>query len=265
MAADGSARECPSEAVLAAYLDGSSTDAARSLEPHLAECDACRQVIAALVRTPSRARDTAPPASPARFGRYVVTSRLGAGAMGVVYAAYDPELDRRVAVKVLNPGAIASEAGSDGEVRLAREAKALAQLRHPNVVAVHDMGVIEDRVWVAMEFVPGQTLEAWLHARTRTWRVALEILVQAGRGMRAVHAAGLLHRDFKPANVMVEEGPDGECARILDFGLVRASGDAAADPESLEECMPGMCSVDDVAVTATGALVGTPAYMAPEQ
>ena len=129
-------------------------------------------------------------------GRYVVLQELGAGGMGVVYAAYDPELDRKVAIKLLLPsrgGAL----GGQGRTRLLREAQALAKLAHPNVVAVHDVGTHEERVWMAMEFVQGQTLAHWLGQR-RSWREVLDVLEAAGRGLAAAHRAGLLHRDFKP-------------------------------------------------------------------
>ncbi len=128
------------------------------------------------------------------------------------------------------------------------------------VVSVHDVGVTDgNRVWLAMELVRGQTLDTWLRARRRPWTMVLSLMIQAGRGLRAVHAAGLLHRDFKPANMMVESSGDGERARIMDFGLVRAT----VSPERRAE---SPITVDDVAdASVTGTLIGTPAYMAPEQ
>ncbi len=131
-------------------------------------------------------------------GRYVVIGKLGAGGMGVVYAAYDPELDRKVAVKLLRAGVGASV---DARTRLLREAQALARLAHPNVVAVHDTGSVGERVWLAMEFIDGQTLAAWCAAqpqRRSRWREVLAVMMRAGRGLQAAHAAGLVHRDFKP-------------------------------------------------------------------
>ena len=135
-------------------------------------------------------------------GRYVVLSALGSGGMGVVYAAYDPQLDRKVAVKLLHAEAISASGATkskvDGQQRLQREAQAMARLRHPNVVAVHDVGVYEDRIFIAMEFVEGGTLKQWLRARPRTRQEVLSVFVQAGRGLQAAHEAGLVHRDFKP-------------------------------------------------------------------
>ena len=131
------------------------------------------------------------------ISRYMILSRLGSGAMGVVYAAYDPELDRKVALKLLHP-----RGGStlDSKVRLMREAKALARLSHPNVVAVHDVGTFAERVFLAMEFVDGRTLGAWLKSQPgpQPWRDVLAIMRKAGEGLAAAHAAGLIHRDFKP-------------------------------------------------------------------
>src|SRR5690349_1430380 len=132
-------------------------------------------------------------------GRYMVLSRIGAGGMGVVYAAYDPELDRRVALKLLhadNPGEVDLEARQ----RLQREAQALAKLGHPNVVAVHDVLEHDGRVVLAMEFVEGTTLGAWRRATPRSWREILDVFVAAAQGLIAAHDRGLVHRDFKPDN-----------------------------------------------------------------
>jgi tetratricopeptide (TPR) repeat protein/predicted Ser/Thr protein kinase len=192
-------------------------------------------------------------------GRHVVLHRLGAGAMGVVYAAYDPELDRKVALKLMLPGM----GGPTGRLRLLREAQALAKLSHPNVVTIHDVGTVAEHVWIAMEFVQGQTLGEWSKAR-RDWRAVLEIMGKAGAGLAAAHAAGLLHRDFKPDNVMV--GDDGRVC-VMDFGLARMRvGTGACTPE-LDPSRPSAEAIGALAtsVTQAGAVVGTPSYMAPEQ
>jgi eukaryotic-like serine/threonine-protein kinase len=170
-------------------------------------------------------------------GRYTILSLLGMGGMGAVYAAYDPELDRNIALKLL------AHRGDDpaGRARLLGEAQAMAQLAHPNVVAVHDAGTVGDHVWIAMEVVHGQTLTKWLDERKRGWREILAVFRAAGEGLRAAHAAGLVHHDFKPDNVMV--GTEGR-VRVMDFGLARADRTAASN---------------------VGALMGTPLYMAPEQ
>ncbi|MBZ5709232.1 tetratricopeptide repeat protein [Nannocystis pusilla] len=182
--------------------------------------------------------------------RYIVLARVGAGGMGVVHAAYDPELDRKVALKLLPTRS--DEA--DARARLLREAQAMARLQHPNVVAVFDAGAIAGHVWVAMEFVDGQVLSAWSAAARRSWRDVLEVMCAAGRGLAAVHAAALVHRDVKPDNVMV--GGDGR-VRLMDFGLARSGG---PEPASTR---PGRSDrIDD---TQAGAIFGTPAYMAPEQ
>jgi len=190
-------------------------------------------------------------------GRYVVLGKLGAGGMGVVYAAYDPELDRKVAIKLLH-SAPGGGQDTEGRTRLVREAQALAKLSHPNVVAVHDVGAMGDRVWMAMEFVTGRTLTAWLAERPRPWPEVLQVMEAAGEGLAAAHEAGLLHRDFKPDNVMLDAGGR---VRVMDFGLART------DVESGVEPMPqvGVEASESSRLTQAGSLLGTPGYMSPEQ
>jgi len=151
------------------------------------------------------------------IGRYVLLERLGRGGMGVVYAAYDPELDRRIALKVLHDTED-DAAGRRRSRRLLREAQAMAQLSHPNVITVHDVGTFEGRVFFAMELVEGRTLTAWQRQQPRAWPELVETFVAAGRGLAAAHEAGLVHRDFKPDNVLV--GEDGR-VRVTDFGIAR--------------------------------------------
>ncbi len=153
------------------------------------------------------------------LGRYVVTEKLGGGGMGVVYAAHDPELDRKIAIKLMLPVLSDSVSASEGRARLLREAQAMARLSHPNVIAVHDVGTFGEQVFIAMEYVEGSTLAEWLSAKKRPWRDVVSTFAQAGRGLAAAHAAGIVHRDFKPDNVLV--GNDGR-VRVLDFGLARS-------------------------------------------
>ncbi|MEM7156387.1 MAG: tetratricopeptide repeat protein [Myxococcota bacterium] len=195
-----------------------------------------------------------------KLGRYVVLEPLGRGAMGVVYAVYDPKLDRRIALKVLPPGSYREE----HDTRLLREAQALARLSHPNVVAVHDVGTVDDQIFVAMEYLEGQDLWRW-GKREHTWSEVLRIYVQAGRGLEAVHAAGLVHRDFKPENAFL--GADGR-VRVLDFGLALADEavlDSDVEPPSLRDLEQEPETSLSSRITRAGAVVGTPAYMAPEQ
>jgi len=188
-------------------------------------------------------------------GRYVVLSLLGTGGMGAVYAAYDPELDRKVALKLLRP-----DAASVDSVRLTREARALAKLAHPNVVSVFDVGTVGAEVFIAMEFIEGMTVTRWTQQRNRSVREILDLFLAAGRGLAAAHKAGLIHRDFKPDNMMV--GSDGR-VRVMDFGLARAVEPTAV----LADDTPASDSQvhSDPRLTREGTLLGTPAYMAPEQ
>ena len=163
----------------------------------------------------------------ASLGRYMVLGLVGRGAMGEVYAAYDPELDRKVAIKLLRGKAGDDAEAAAGRVRMMSEAQAIAKLSHPNVVVVYDVGAYQDKVFVAMEFVDGNTLWYWMHAQPRAWPEVLKIFADAGRGLAAAHDKDLVHRDFKPENVMLSA--DGQ-VRVMDFGLARSVGrrDAAA-------------------------------------
>lgn len=208
---------------------------------------------------------------PLEIGRYVVLRRLGAGGMGVVYLGYDGELDRNVAIKLLRARHASGGSKDRAAARLLREARALARIEHPNVIAIHEVGTSDGAVFIAMERVQGVTLSQWQEEGPHSWREIVELYVQAGRGLAAAHAAGLIHRDFKPSNVLVGDDGDGLGlrARVVDFGLARASGGDEVDPD------PDQASDSDgdedprasasSSLTETGALLGTPAYMAPEQ
>ncbi|HET6585768.1 MAG TPA: serine/threonine-protein kinase, partial [Nannocystaceae bacterium] len=180
--------------------------------------------------------------------QYRVDGIIGAGAMGVVYRAHHLRLDRPVALKLQRTASL-------DHARLEREARAMAKLSHPHVVAVYDVGTWASDVYIAMEFVDGWSLRAWLEATKRPWKVALDTCMQAGRGLAAAHAAGIIHRDFKPDNVLV--GMDGR-VRVADFGIARGSAmPVRAEGEDGNALGPDL--------TATGGMPGTPAYMAPEQ
>ncbi len=201
----------------------------------------------------------------AQLGRYVVVKQLGSGGMGIVYAAYDPELDRQVALKVMKPSTRAGN-DADARARLLREAQAMARLSHPNVVPVYDVGTLGDDVFVAMELVAGLTLRDWLKKEPRGCSAIIAAFVEAGHGLEAAHAAGLVHRDFKPENVLV--GQDGRI-RVLDFGLARADEGHAATAAPLDRSGADLSisqrKLLSSPLTQTGALMGTPLYMSPEQ
>jgi hypothetical protein len=244
------------------------------VEGHLAGCRECRALVAALAADSGddSSAATLPHARVSgsqsgelprktlsigdRVGRYLVLSSLGAGGMGVVFAAYDPQLDRKIALKLLRSGLAVSS--KDARTRLRREAQAIAQLSHPNVVSVYDVGTTDDGdLYIAMEFVEGDTLTIWLKKYPRTWREIIDVFLQAARGLVSAHGVGLLHRDFKPDNVLV--GGDGR-VRVTDFGLARS----VLAPDDVARARPEMTALN-IALTTTGMVLGTPRYMPPEQ
>ena len=191
-----------------------------------------------------------------RVGRYVIERVLGEGGMGAVYLAHDPELNRRVAIKLLHAS---MSSNPEHKARFLREAQAMARVSHPNVVAVHDIVNLDDQLVVAMEYVEGSTLREWMKS-PRSVRQIVELFRQAGAGLAAAHAAGLIHRDFKPGNVLI--GVDG-AVQVSDFGLAR-SADGSADAP-VPEAAPAPDGLLGEALTQAGLVMGTPGYMSPEQ
>jgi hypothetical protein len=209
----------------------------------------------------SKAPRAEAPALGDTLGRYRLERELGAGGMGVVHAAFDPDLERRVALKVLR-----TVDSDEARQRLLREARALARLTHPNVVTVHEVGSAAGRDYVAMELIEGETLDDWLKAAPRSEHDITGVFVAAGRGLAAAHAAGLVHRDFKPHNVLRRK--DGRIV-VTDFGLARGI-EAAIELEATVRLKAGQSPNDATSsslgvLTQTGSVLGTPAYMAPEQ
>jgi tRNA A-37 threonylcarbamoyl transferase component Bud32 len=209
------------------------------------------------------------PAPPARLdrgttvGRYVIIDVVGAGGMGVVYSAFDPELDRKVALKLLRPEARIDAGRVRARDRLLREAQAMAKLSHPNVLPVFDVGTYESAVFIALEFIDGETMRAWIDRTRPGWQRVLEVMSAAARGLSAAHAEGLVHRDFKPENVLLGRRGD---VRVMDFGLARAASEldsGGGDSTTTEGRTADV--VDASNLTKTGFVLGTPAYMAPEQ
>nr|HEX4316620.1 serine/threonine-protein kinase [Kofleriaceae bacterium] len=198
------------------------------------------------------------------IGRFEIRRTLGEGGMGIVYDGYDARLDRPVAIKLVR---LAGDGGTQGRARLMREAQAMAKVAHPNVVPIYEVGEHDDQVFVAMELVDGEPLSAWQRRAARSWRDTLAIHVAAGRGLAAAHAVGIVHRDYKPDNVLV--GRDGR-PRVLDFGLARgvAAPSPLPSPSPDDPSRPprtaGAANVLDLELTAAGSMMGTPGYMSPE-
>ncbi len=243
---------CPDDDALARLIDGEVADDERAaLLEHVDGCEACFAVVAGAHAAPAPRGHAAGD----RLGRYEIVGVLGAGAMGVVYEARDTELERAVALKVVRPDRAVDDAAALG-ARLRDEARALARVSSPYVVAIHDVGADGDDVFIAMERIDGPTLRAWLAERPRALREVAAAFAQAGEGLAAAHEVGVVHRDFKPDNVLV--GRDGR-TRVSDFGLARDGGARGAAARGA--AVAGV----DLRSIATRAVAGTPAYMAPEQ
>jgi tetratricopeptide (TPR) repeat protein len=246
---------CPDDGVLAAFIERSLEEpAADRLREHLDDCDSCRRGVMQWVRHSSRPRTQMllaphPTARPVthelELGHFVLKRRLGAGGMGVVYAAFDPRLEREVAIKLL-----ASGGDARADRMLLDEARAQARVRHASVVTVFEVGEADGARYIAMELIRGRTLRVHLAARRPAVPELLGLFARAAEGLAAAHALGVIHRDFKPDNVLVEEEPTtGAALRVVvsDFGLA-----ARTDASELE-----------LALGSPGG--GTPGYMAPEQ
>jgi predicted Ser/Thr protein kinase len=182
-----------------------------------------------------------------RLGRFELLETIGEGGMGVVYRARDEVLSRDVAIKMVR-----GTPSGERRTRLLREAQAMAKLSHPNLVTIYDAGIEDGDVYLCMELVRGRSLSQWLDQETRSFSEILQVYLAAGRGLEAAHAAGIVHRDFKPSNVLIAD--DGS-VQVTDFGV--ALFDGAADT--------GDVSSVDVRLTQTGVALGTPLYMSPEQ
>lgn len=224
-------------------------------EAHLRGCADCRAVLAEAARSlepASTVERDGDERGPTRIARYEIVSLLGAGASGVVYRAFDPQLKRAVALKLLRPELHGDSPEQSG--RMLREAQAMARLSDPHVVAVYDVGLHEGTVYLVMEFIDGHTLSDWLRAQPRASSEILAVFADAARGLWAAHQKGLVHRDFKPENVLVAR--DGR-ARVTDFGLARQSESWLRERHPDEQASTELYA-------PTRGLVGTPAYMAPE-
>ncbi|MBX7082526.1 MAG: serine/threonine protein kinase [Nannocystaceae bacterium] len=259
---------CPDADVIVQYATGVLTQLDRgALEQHLDGCADCRELLreanAGMQATAADGEVAFVPGAAlqrgAPVGRYMVLSLLGEGGLGRVYLAYDPELDRKLAIKLLRDRSVDAEGLA---ARLTREGQAMARLSHPHVVPVFDFGLSEFGPYIAMAVVEGGTLRTWLAARPRSWQEIRDAFVEAGAGLAAAHRVGLVHRDFKPSNVLVDA--EGRMM-VTDFGLARASEEHSGDaPEASFARVPRQPLLD-ATLTRTGTVMGTPAYVAPEQ
>ncbi len=236
--------ECLDDNAVLAYVERLLPPAELQLvAAHLDQCELCLTITCAAVRSAGAEPATSTAVEMVRgdtVGRYALVEMIGRGAMGRVYAAHDPQLDRKVALKIVRSDRFAQ---ATTRARLSREARAMAKVTHPGVVTVYDAGELADGVFIAMELVEGSTLAHWLATEPRDWREVVRMFIAIGHGLAAAHAAGIVHRDFKPENVLVDH--QGRAA-VTDFGL--AASEIVADDEA-----------------GIGGLQGTPRYMSPEQ
>lgn len=248
---------CPDENELVRFARGSlPARDVHSVAGHVDLCDECRRVTAAVALATGAANSSRAPTLLAKgdqLGRYEIEGVLGAGAMGVVYAAHDTQLRRRVALKVIHPALPFDLAPEEARARILREAQSMAKLSHPNVVSVFELGAHGDELFVAMELSDGVTLEVWRATGPRSLREILHVFQEAGKGLAAAHRAGVVHRDFKPQNVLIDRSGR---VRVSDFGLSRY--EPTLNPSLTANDGP-------IDATRTGLLLGTPGYMAPEQ
>ena len=263
--------ECADADTLAGLVAGELPEAERAaIATHAASCERCHALLDGLFDSNGSVTPAAPNdvtrdddvpvkkptvSSGSRVGRYVIEEAIGAGGMGIVYAATDSELHRRVAIKFLRRSGHGGMSTA-GRERLMREARLLASLSHPNVLTVFDVGTHDDNVFIAMELVKGGSLSSWTRRAPRTTDEIIDRMIEAGRGLAAAHAGGVVHRDVKPDNILV--GTDGH-AKVTDFGLARIDQDLAPDVDAAR------AAALSPTLTKTGALMGTPVYMAPEQ
>jgi len=296
MNADKVVAPCPDENIIVDFLEARlSSEQSDELELHIDSCENCRMLLATMVESDEESSfpftkealsvyseelalyDITPRFLPkgTLLGRYVLMEPVGLGGMSIVYAAFDPELERKIAVKLMHP-ASHPQREQGRQARLLREAKVIAKLTHPHIVTVHDLGMYEGQLFIAMEYIKGQTLRQWLHEAPRSLEETLYRFLQAGEGLSHAHQMGLLHRDFKPDNVML--ATEGSL-RVMDFGLSRRLANPTTSPENKEDQKQIPHSlVDDEpseqeseeqaespALTQAGAILGTPAYMPPEQ
>ncbi|MEM6992829.1 MAG: serine/threonine-protein kinase, partial [Myxococcota bacterium] len=211
-----------------------------------------------------------PDPGPQRIGRFEVIEAVGSGGMGVVYRARDPQLQRDVAIKVIRTTMQASKAQAESaRARMLREAQALAALPHPNIVAIHDLGTLESTpessapdIYIVMELIEGAPLSRWREDDTPSREEVIQAFIQAGTGLAAAHSVGVVHRDFKPSNVLIDAAGR---VRVVDFGLAQVASEPAAQASGTRSSNDSSTSRATSDLTEPDVILGTPSYMAPEQ
>ncbi len=260
---------CPEDNEIIDFLDGQCpSERVSALEAHFDRCEDCRGLVAELARSLHQSGAGASESADWKLrsggdlvstgdqvGRYIVVNQIGSGAMGVVYRAYDPQLDRSIALKLVRVLSAGDESTEHARQRLLREAKAMAKLSDPNVITIFDASGFGDWVYLAMELVDGIDLRTWLEQKPREWSTIAKVFASAARGLWSAHKAGIVHRDFKPANVLIDKRQQ---VRVADFGLASMVGGASVNES-------GQVHLEKAGeLTETGTVMGTPAYMSPE-
>lgn len=241
-------------------LQGALSDAEReALDAHLDGCSDCTLLVADLTQLVHPSEEPAPQSGDIQMGRYTVRRQVGAGGMGVVYEAWDPTLKRKVALKVLRADLIDPQARGEYSERLLREAQLLASVSHPNILTVYEVLTWDEQIVMVVHFVDGVTLRQWLERDKPSWQEVIDVYLKVGAALGAAHERGLIHRDVKPANILIEEGGR---VWLTDFGLACVIGHDVAVLSGDDGESSGLTLSS---LTRTGAIVGTPAYMSPEQ
>ncbi|MCB9642473.1 MAG: protein kinase [Myxococcales bacterium] len=255
--------DCPDENQFVAMLQGLlSPQEVQRLEEAMDRCSYCAELMVEIARTmhPEDASETSlPDHQPPKVGRYRLGELLGAGGMGMVYAAFDEELERKVAIKLLRPDVTDPEMREFHKARMIREARLLASLSHPRILTIYEVDTWNDQIFLAMQHIDGMNMRQWMEDRNPSWEEVLGMYIEVGRALVAAHEANIIHRDIKPDNILVSRKGD---IYLTDFGLARVS---QSTHHSISAFGGQHGQEQPKRLTAVGDILGTPAYMSPEQ